>query len=380
MNKIKHLPVNWTDGMKISQKHLWDTYFNSVESIKNYSSVWQNKFNFGVLSPLEKFDALNLEVNNDSSNTIVIKLKSCNLITSAGYRIIFYPKLYGDEFPTTILNSKDISKESQFYYIVATVNPFEMVPIGIPNPDIEPLYHPSALPKIRLHVVDGNEMSSSFISEYHLIIGRLINTNVSLHLDERYIPPVVKNRYHLVLDDLCESLSHLLFKVKDCAFQVYKRNKNNPKSSRLADNTFILCDDILNFYAEKSFYLRNIIKDDSPVVLVELFSSLASHLSVSLNMIDEKEREMLLQYYYEWTDIKPYRFIEVLSQIINIQYDHTDINNAIEKLRNFMSLLDILFKKMSELEYIGQRKDNIVISEDSQEYENERKKNWNIID
>ena len=47
-----------------------------------------------------------------------------------------------------------------------------------------------------------------------------------------------------------------------------------------------------------------------------------------------------------------------------MEYDHINIAPTLEVLSRFIYLIDRLFTKMSDLEYIGQRKDNIVISED----------------
>ena len=88
MNKIQYLPVNWEDGMKITQKDFCDDYFHTIELIKDYNATNQSNFDYGLLEPIDSnIPNLDLELSYDS-NTLIVTLKSCHIIT------IFLVKIY----------------------------------------------------------------------------------------------------------------------------------------------------------------------------------------------------------------------------------------------------------------------------------------------
>ena len=93
----------------------------------------------------------------------------------------------------------------------------------------------------------------------------------------------------------------------------------------------------------------------------------------------ENEAEYLLQYYKEWTNINPADFQQAIGDVKNVIYKHTDILPSLKSVGNLMALLERLFKKMSELEYVGLMRENIVLSEDSAGHSpEEEKKGWRV--
>ena len=95
--------------------------------------------------------------------------------------------------------------------------------------------------------------------------------------------------------------------------------------------------------------------------------------------MDDKEKEMLLQYYYEWIDVKPSELLSVLFEAKSAVYDHNDIAQTLEKLNQFLGILKRLWQKLSELEYKGIRKENIVISEETK-VSAPKSNTWSILD
>ena len=67
---------------------------------------------------------------------------------------------------------------------------------------------------------------------------------------------------------------------------------------------------------------------------------------------------------------------------MQFKYNHQDIASMISKVDYFIAIMSQLWKKLGQLEYVGQRKENIVISEDRQETSSvtQRKRSWSIID
>lgn len=381
MDKKEHLAINWTDGMKISKKHFWENYYHMMEMMKNYHVVFHNGHNYGLLDSKNNNESIEFDITNDANNSIVVNLRYCNAITKTGYPILFSSELYGDNCPSAKLEKEEMAlNASNEYYIIVTVAPYDSIPTGTPDPDLEPIHHPYVLPKISISVMAGSQINNSDSDTSYLIVGRLNSRNHSVELDSNYIPPVTQCQNSSILKGVCSKLSDSVLNIENHALQVYKRNKDNPKATTLAENTYALCNDLLNFCAEHSYYLQHMVKSDSPIKLVELFSGLAHRLSISLNLLPEIEKERLLRYFYEWTDVNPYQFVEVLSQVVNVNYKHIDIREAIDKIQQFVFLIENLFKRLGELEYIGLSKDNIVISEEYQPEQKTNKVAWDLLD
>ncbi|WP_407264611.1 hypothetical protein [Tenacibaculum maritimum] len=381
---MKHLPINWTDGVKLSEKHFFENHYNTIETIKSYNVITQKKYDYGILNRFDgNTEALKIDLLNDSGDELVIRLSLCNAIAEDGYRIMYNEGLYGnDHMPTKMINTSNFDKNTnQVFYVTLVVNPFESVPVGVPDPEVIPLHHPYALPKISIDILPEGKTNTSYIKESFLVIGKVILSNGKFSLDNEYIPPVRKIDYNIKLKTFRESLVQMLLRVKNNAIQIFRKNKKNSSANKLVENTFILCNNINDFYSQNIFYLEGIIGEQPPIHFVEKISILANYFSVSLGIMDEKEREMMLQYYYEWTDIKPSNFLNTIGEVLSIQYNHIEILETVNKLNKFMGIVDRLFQKMSDLEYIGQRKDNIVISEDSSlRREKVGDSTWSIID
>ncbi len=379
----KYLPINWTDGVKLNSIHFHNLYYNFIQTIKNYSVIAQKEYEYGILNSIDGIDAIKIELVNDSSENLTLKLISCNAVAKTGYLIVYNQKLYGEECPIKVINGTDYDKNTnQSFYVVVTINPFEPIPVGTPDPEVIPLHHPNILPKIGIDILPIGKTNISYIENHFLIVGKINLVNGKFDIDNNYIPPVKKVDYDARLKKFKEVLVQVLLRVKNYSIQIFKKNKADLQSNKLVKNTFILCEDINDFYSKNIFYFQSVIGEQSPIYFVEKISILANKLSISLNTMDEKDRELLLQYYYEWTDIKPSDFLNIIGSVLNIQYNHIEIYETMEKLNEFLGVVDRLLKKMSDLEYIGQRKDNIVISEESNVLKKDKLGNttWTILD
>lgn len=124
----------------------------------------------------------------------------------------------------------------------------------------------------------------------------------------------------------------------------------------------------------------NIVHRESPVVLVGYFSSLAHIFFTAIKLIDPREREELLKHFYEWKDVTPGNFVELLAKTIELIYDHKQISHSMSIVSEFMNVMVALWNKLSGLEYIGQRKENIVIAEQQVVQQVQAKKTWTLLD
>jgi len=95
---------------------------------------------------------------------------------------------------------------------------------------------------------------------------------------------------------------------------------------------------------------------------------------------EEREKEEMQNYIYEWSNISPHNLDTLLSTVAEINYNH---NNCGEHLNDIKMLLDNLvaaFRKLSELDYIGQRRENIIVNEQQIGEDNSKNKiGWSFL-
>ncbi|WP_459211970.1 hypothetical protein [Aquimarina rhabdastrellae] len=383
MAHTNHYAINWTDGVKITKDHFTESYFNTVENIREATAAQIHTYDYGLLKSRENApSSLELEIHTHTQERLEIRLQNCNAVTAGGCRIEFSSMMYGEELPAAIIESKDIDVNSNLeFYLMLTVNPFELVPIGEPDPEVIPLHHPYVLPKINLNIIPENQFNTNFFEKYYLLVGKIQWKNGSFIIDQKYIPPVSRIRYHKSLHAFSKRIAQVLINLRNYSIIIQKKNKEKYQTNSLVRNTFSLTNKVMDFVSQHTFEFNQLIEEQPPIYIAQKVSILANYLSTALAIMEEVDKEKLLQYYYEWIDVKPSDFESTLGDLIGLQYDHNDINKMIDTVDYFIAIIDRLWKRLSDLEYIGQRKDNIVISEESISIkEPEKSRSWSIID
>lgn len=379
MNKIEHLPINWADGLKLRAEHLVENYFSILES--NYRTVSQSltNYNYGLGDALENSgESIEIEISGMTVDTLSVHLKSCNALTRSGIPILFYDGLYGDYIPSATMAANGYSTiGDNAFYILVSVNPYRLIPVGEPDPDEVPLRHPNVLPEIGMHLVPKNQVNKAFYNKNFLIVGEIQTQGNSFSVNRQYIPPLQKSAYHDGVRSFLNQLNHTLHAIRDDIRLIYNRNISDKRRDILANNTFVLCEAFNSFYNSRIFYLEQIAEEQPPIFIVQAINELANKLASALQTISETEREELLQYYYEWTDITPSDFMRDMENVVSLKYNHTEIIDSLNVSGAFITLLRKMFHKMSELEYIGLVRENIVMGEEHKTpLSLQKKKRW----
>lgn len=165
MKKIDHLPVNWVNGQKISSSHFFETYYNVVEMQKLNREDTLTSYNYGLGQSMEGADhSVVLDVRGETAKTLTVRLISCNAVTRNGFHISYTKDLYGDFIPEATLQNMDIDLSTrQVVCVMLTVNPYKMLPVGVPDPETTPLHHPYVLPEITLQLVAEQNLNKAFL-------------------------------------------------------------------------------------------------------------------------------------------------------------------------------------------------------------------------
>lgn len=376
--------INWTDGVKITQEHFLESYYNTVHSTQDYTSTRLNSYNYGIVGGRAgNVKSLELETHIHTNERLVLKLQACNGITANGARIHFLPDMYGGEMPTASIDSGNIDTNSTVdFVVVVTVNPFDLVPVGEPDPEVIPLHHPYALPRVSMSIVQKDQLNDKFLNSYFLIVGHVQWKNGVFNIDESFIPPVTKIMYSDDLLVFYNRICQVMTELKSNSILINSKNRTKYQNNRLARNTYALCQKVLDFIGQNQFDFNQLGQEEPPVFIATKISILANYLSNELALMEKSEKEEVLQYYYEWIDIKPSLFESTMGEVMQMKYNHLDIASMIAKVDYFIAVMSRLWKKLGQLEYVGQRKENIVISEDRQDsgIATQKNRSWSIID
>lgn len=379
----QYFAINWTDGAKITKDHFLESHAHMSDTVRDYATIGLTNYNYGLLqAKIGENIPINISVDTHTQERLVLKLKYCNAITHGGCRIQYTTDMYGDEQPTATIESGNIDVNSNLeFLIVVTVNPFELVPVGEPDPENIPLHHPYALPKIDLQIISKNQFNTNFLKNHYLLVGKIQWKNSAFIVDSNYIPPTSKIKHHPKILTFHRKISSVLINLRNASIIINHKNRHKFQNNKLASNTFKLCLKIMDFVSEYIFKYTQLGEEESPIFIAQSISVLGNYFSNELAILEEEEREKLLQYYYEWIDVKPSVLEATIGDIIQMNYSHIDIDETLQKIDYFIAVLERLWKKLSDLEYIGQRKDNIVISEEKLTLKDTQKdKSWSIID
>lgn len=381
MKGLTYLPVNWVNGLKLTSEHFFANQHSQTEAQNREAGRSLTSYNYGLGEVLEGIgDNLEIEISGDTMSTLCIRLKSCNAITKGGVPIIYYDGLYGDEKPSASIFESGMQTDDNEYMILISVDPYQMIPVGEPDPEEVPLHHPYVLPRIKLHIVPKSQVNKSFYSKNFLLVAEVCRNGNAYKIDYQYIPPVQYSACHEGIKTFISQLARTLRSIKEDVKLIYSRNVADKRRDTLANNTFELCKAFSFFYNSRIFFIEQIALEQPPIYLVQALNELANGLNSALQSLSETEREQLLQYFYEWTNVTPSEFITKIESVISLIYDHTNINQSLQTVGGLITLLSKMFHKMSELEYIGMVRENIIVGDESHEtIESPKKRSWSFI-
>lgn len=384
MNNKEYKRVNWAEGIEIGtyQFEQLEDYYTAA--ICDASAIRLNRNNFGLLPSADrKTNSSEFDISEQITGTVEVKLRKCNAITMGGCRISYNPSLgnaisYVQKFNLEVNGE---TSDTSYWDVVITVDPFRRIPTGIPSADSTPPIHPDADPFIGLSAVPKGGLKAEQLGAYHLVIGRIRHFNGRYTVDNNFIPPCTSMNSHADLIRYYEQFGALLNELEKASKTIINKIRNRSQNSPVAIHIGAICEDMMRYIASIYFSYRNIGADATPMAIVNYFSTLAHICYVSMSFIDKTEREELLRYFFEWSDVKPGIFEEMLSSTLGIIYDHNNIRAVMIQVESFMRIMCDLWVRLSTLEYIGQHKENIVVAERRHEVAQAKKTGgWTIMD
>ncbi|QDP84770.1 hypothetical protein FNJ88_04095 [Chryseobacterium sp. SNU WT5] len=377
---IKHNAINWVDGMKVSQTHFNDQDNFIIDSIRDSNSLQINNFNYGILPIAGQFaDKTVFEIYSTATNDAQLVIKNCNAITLAGYRI---------EIKDFSVNVRSLGKNLSAtedniegdYYILISVNPFNKIPFGEIDPEETPPRHPSTKPNYSIEMVDVAALNSNLAGGNYIVLGKVNFKSNFAQIDTNFIPPTTALQSHQKQVDYYTDFVRSVSNLQQFTFKIIQKSSHKDQNTALAANVRSLCKVLINTLADSYFQFKNMSLDQPPIYVIDIFSKMALHLYNATQVIPNAELEEMLNYSLEWSEVAPHTFIGQLTLVSEISYDHYSCGEYFKNIQSLLNCLEIVFGKLSELDYIGQRKENIIVTEQEVKSKTDPKKGWSVLD
>lgn len=378
----KYLPINWTGSMKFSEAHFIENEQSIYDTIRDAASIPINTYNYGVLPPfVGQNESLDIQISQRSDQFVQVAVNGLNAITAGGMRIFINPKNESEHISYTHSFVASEDDTEQVFDVVLRVISEERVPVGEPDPEEMPPRIPYVRPKYLLNVLPTNK--EALDGAGHLVIGRIIQQRDQFLIDENYIPPCTAVLSHRMLLQAYKHFGDTLSSLQGEALKVIAKIHLRNQHAGLSRTIEFLCRELLNYIADIQFGYQNMVKQQPPIVMIGYFSTLANRLLILINCFSAADKEEVLNYFYQWIDVTPGGFGKVLTKCAGIVYEHQNMNESIEPVYQFLDMLDAIWKRLGTLEYIGQRRDNIVITAEQAQARNTTsggRQAWKTID
>lgn len=350
--------VNWVDGMKISKNHFIEMEDSLLDTIKQNQLFNMTASNFGLL-PITagQESSLDLSMSMDGQSTIDVKLNSCRAITIGGVLINISKEVSAlmEQSGHSLSKQYKVEKKDLEWYVVLVVNPFERIAFGSANPEEMPPRHPHVIPGYKLDIIPINETSQQEIGNYHLTIGKIIIQDVGLAVDSNFIPPCTSMQSHPDLKFVYNEIGTFLNQLELFCVRITQKIYQKKQTNDLANIALHLSQQLIQFLNAYLMEYRTISPTEAPIKIFSRLGGLARVIKSSLDVFVGSGKEDFLNYLTEWCDLNQGAIEGVLIETIEINYVHTDINSSLQKISTFTRHMLMLFKKLSELDYIGKK-------------------------
>ena len=353
---IKHFPVNWIDGMKINKKHFIELQDNIEDAIRDARNLEVNELHYGLLST-HLSRPFQYTISIDAHKELSVSIKTLKAITPAGGRIEITD--FTGEFSEKI-ELKDFDLKENNYFLLLNVDPYSRVPSGEQNMEEVPPRFPHALPKYSLSTVLESEVNQNNIGALQFPIAKFKTSSEGYEIIPNYIPPCLTLNSHPSLISLFETYDLFFKQLEFYAIQINRKIKfrnNNEDENVIANMVFDVCDKALRFvetHITKNKWVNYNLK---PFDVLNNVISLSRSIKNSFDYFSGDGKEMLFNYFSEWTDITNGDYERLFTDTINVKYKSHDIEDVVTQANDFMTKIDELFSILNQLDYIGKKRD-----------------------
>jgi len=367
-DNTQYFHVNWIDGMKINK----NLFIAQDDAFKNdlfdAASVNLSKIRYGVLPPASVAqDTFNVNVSIDAQNILRVSVLNCQAITQGGVPINISASakagIDSTDGAPSISYPLPPSSGELAYWIVLMVNPFEKRPSGPLIVNETPPRFPYVLPSYTVQVVSNIQYQQFAANPFALIIGKVLVVGSGFKIDEDYIPPCISVDAFPALLEFHSYIEAFLNKLEVNCTRIVQKIFQRKQKNDLSEMVLFVCDRILPQLGQTINNFRWTLLYAPPAHLLSSLSGLARIVKNSIDLYTDSGKDVLINYFTEWCDPKQGEIEQILINMLSERYDNNDINKSIITVMSFVSFIGELFQILSNLEFIGKRKEGYVVDE-----------------
>jgi hypothetical protein len=362
----KYYSVNWMDGMKINKDHFIAQDNAAQDALSDIATLGLSDTRYGVLpSSAAGEESYNVKIALDNQNTLKATVIGLQAITLGGVRIT-YPGLSASEAALTTSFEFSPSGTESVYWIVITVHPFERKPSGNPDSAENPPRFPYVQADYKLHVVSESQYSQYARNPFALVIGKVSVNGNNIRVEDEYIPPCIAVNASTDLMGLHGELDQFLAGLELRCSQIVQKIFRKSQQNDLSELAMFLCDRIMMFIGQAITDMRWNLVYETPAKMFSTIISLARVMKNTIDLRTGSGKEELMNYLSEWCELNPGELENMLSGLANLRYEHNDINSNILPVIRFAKVTGKLFESLSNLEFIGKRKESGIFVKEEQ--------------
>ncbi len=360
--KIKYFHVNWQNGMNISKEHFIQMENAFTAEIADARGVLLNNINYGLFPVgIGSQGSVKTVIKIDNQKFLRVRIFSCQAVTRSGARIDILEEHQLPELESDISMLLDqAGSEGEYFYILLSVNAFNRQPFGELNTFEEPPRHPYTIPGYGISLVSEKDLLAQSVQPDSLIIGKLKIEQGVPEIAGNYLPSCMTVKSHMRLMEFCEMTEKIFSQLELNLLSIIRKINEKNQDTSLAKSVGTLSENLLNYISENHLRLRFEIPNQPPVFL---FMYIANAARVIRNTIDSDasaNKEELLNYFTNWSELKQGDFEKLLVYCINFEYRHFDTLLSVEQFGEFLQIIARLFEKLEALTYIGKKKETSI--------------------
>ncbi|TLU97996.1 hypothetical protein [Dyadobacter luticola] len=359
MADVRHLAVNWVDGMKISKQHFVDTDHYHSDQLRRGQAASQTPLSYGLLIPADGDESIEMQILGDASQQIRIRIDQCQAVAPDGshFDVVASDELKLDTSLNQVIEQYHLPPGKNItLYLVLSVSLFERKQVGNPLESEIPVRHPNTLPAYRINLVPAEMIDTGQWGGPALIIGKLDYSNAELKVARDFIPASKAVKSHKGLREWYNRFGGYLNDIETYSFRIIQKIKTKSQKSTLSDSVQLMVERLVNVFSMVNVSYQRTVPFEPPVQMVVSMVQAVQSIRTSLECLTDREKEELLGYLGEWADDSPGSLEKQIMAVIQVTYNHNDILPCLKTIDTFYSMWSALFLKLSQLEFIGKRK------------------------
>ncbi|KKM45428.1 hypothetical protein LCGC14_1560940, partial [marine sediment metagenome] len=348
IEKIKNFKINWIDGMKISKEHFQGLQNYAENSVKDAFVTRNGRYGYGYFTSRSN-SIHNDTINLDIHNSLRVSINELRAITPNGHRIEVTNETPRVEDQITISNVLDTNCETGFLLINLDIeNP---VPFGEQDAKEVPPRHPFVTNGHFFSFIDAKELEKTGLLGNQLPIAKITRVGNVLSFTTDYIPPCTSLDAHVQLMDFYNEVDNFLKMAERNCITILQKIRSKDNENPIADAMQLAVDKLYVYLAQKITTVKWEAQYLHPKDLLEILVSFARIFKGAVDISSPEEKERLLNYFGDWTDLKGGDYEKIFNTIINLKYNHDDVNENVKTVSVFMETIEKLLKVLTQVDY-----------------------------